>query len=106
MSSQTGGFVETQEHRRFQEFCDACRRDAYIGLCYGAAGVGKTVSARYYTNSKRAMSVTPTLPSEGRLEKGLPHRVALYTPSVVNSPHQIGRDLGTCRRNFTTTLLN
>lgn len=106
MSSAAGIFIETQEYRRFQEFCDACRRNGYIGLCYGTAGVGKTVSARYYTNPKKVVPVQASLPCEGRLEKGLPNKVVLYTPSVVNSPGQIGRDLGMCRRTFTATLLN
>lgn len=43
-------FIETKEYKRFAEFYDACIRYKYIGICYGAPGVGKTLSSRYYAN--------------------------------------------------------
>ncbi|MBA6033567.1 hypothetical protein H2625_13935, partial [Staphylococcus aureus] len=39
-------FIETKEYKRFAEFCDACIKYQYIGICYGQPGVGKTLSSR------------------------------------------------------------
>jgi DNA transposition AAA+ family ATPase len=83
--ARAGAFVETVEHRRFVEFCDACRQYRYIGLCYGPPGVGKTLSARRYARWDAVSSF-----SRQRVGDGVPLNDALsdvvfYSVPVVNS---------------------
>src|SRR5438132_13017140 len=82
----TAAIVETLEHRRFAEFCDACKKYRYVGLCYGSPGVGKTLSARHYANWENVQAYwnnqcrTKALLKE--ISKG---SVAFYTSPVVSS---------------------
>lgn len=87
-------FIVTKEYRRFAEFCDACQKYQYIGLCYGAPGVGKSLSARYYAR----WDVLEPLWLHYILEKSRPKeimdcRTVLYTPPVANTPQAIDKEL-------------
>ncbi|MDQ2713212.1 MAG: AAA family ATPase, partial [Acidobacteriota bacterium] len=89
--------VETIQHRRFTEFCDACRRYRYIGLCYGPPGVGKTLSARSYSRWDKVKQSDRW--GSGPTECPMLDTV-FYTPDVVNIPGSISSGI----RHFRDTL--
>lgn len=53
--NQTSEFINTKEYSRFAEFCNACKKEKYIGLCYGPAGVGKSMAARHFAKWAEVM---------------------------------------------------
>jgi DNA transposition AAA+ family ATPase len=91
----TSTFIVTKEHRRFEEFCEACRRDRYIGLCHGPPGVGKTLSARRYARwdligvRDPLFHPRPTVPPAELAGC----RAAFFTPGVVNTPKLVEKAL-------------
>lgn len=99
-------FVVTKQYRRFAEFCDACRRYRYIGLCYGSPGVGKTLSARHYADWDRIEAQTPARDADtAALMALLDSHTVFYTPAVVNSPGQVEREIGNLRYGLRSILL-
>ena len=96
--ASSAAVVKTLEHRRFAEFCDACKRYRYIGLCYGAPGVGKTVSARQYTNWDRMQAFWnhPGRDSAA-VEEIAASTTVFYTAPVVGSPRLIETQIGKLR---------
>ena len=96
-------FLVTKEYRRFVEFCDACRRDRYIGVCYGPPGVGKTLSARHHA---RWAEVEEGLAAQATtLGADIPPALAechtlVYTPAVPTTPRRLSNDLTTLVLTF------
>jgi hypothetical protein len=82
-------FLITKEYRRFEEFCNACRRDRYIGVCYGMPGVGKTLSARYYARWDLLEDINPFDFNTPLPQQVAESRTLFYTLDVTNSPRQI-----------------
>lgn len=101
MKGQNNGrFIATKEHRRFAEFVGAVRKHRYIGICFGPAGVGKTVSARRCARWDKAGSLMDTWgprdPSDAIAYAALAKsRTAFYTPTVSEPARQTRDDLGT-----------
>jgi DNA transposition AAA+ family ATPase len=89
-----GTFIETKEYRRFAEFCDACCRYHYIGLCYGHPGVGKTLGARHYAEWDLLEPLwLHYITDRSRPKEIVDCRTVLYTPPVINTPRAIDKEL-------------
>lgn len=91
--ARAADFVETVEHLRFVEFCEACRRDRYIGLCYGPPGVGKTFSARRYARWDAVSAYSKRRVAGGVSLNDALSDVALYSVPVVISAGGVLRDV-------------
>ncbi len=74
------------------------QRYRYIGLCYGAPGVGKTVSARHYANWDR-MQAFWTDPGHGAaaVEEIAAGSNVFYTAPVFGAPSVIEKQIGKLR---------
>ncbi len=99
-------FIVTKEHRRFIEFCDACRRYRHIGLCHGAPGVGKTLSAREYARWDLVEApASYYLPSAEVPPAFITERTIVYTPGVATAPRQVERTVQDLRRRVNALAL-
>jgi DNA transposition AAA+ family ATPase len=95
---RTGPFIATKEHRRFTEFANAIRKHRTIGLCFGPAGVGKTLSARRHANWELAEPLLqtwgPREPSDENVYAALARsRTVFHTPTVGGTLRELRKDL-------------
>ena len=93
--NKSPSFIVTKEHRRFVEFCDACRRYKYIGLCYGSPGIGKTISARQYCQQDDIDELLTNhrlldLPAKPDMS---PCTTLFYTPTVTSSLGRLEKEV-------------
>jgi hypothetical protein len=98
MTNDGDGFVETLEYRRFAEFCEACSRYRYIGLCHGPAGVGKTLSARHFARWDLVEDLKLPRVGDEQIKRAGKPGVAFHTVDVVNAPGGIQSAIRNLRR--------
>ena len=89
-------FLVTKQHRRFAEFADAVRRHRYIGACYGAPGIGKTLSARTYAAADDCDDWFARGHLKGAVlpDTVLASRTVLWTPYVTTTPRELENEIG------------
>jgi len=97
-------FINTKQYKQFAEFCKACYRDKYIGLCYGPAGAGKTESAKYYTKLDKAKRYVDQIyyktdPIVSKFAFAKLNSI-LYTPSSLDLSKNVIRDIEELQRKF------
>jgi len=95
---RTGPFIVTKEHRRFTEFANALRKHRTIGLCFGPAGVGKTLSARRHAHWDLAEPLLhtwgPRALSDAHVYAALARsRTVFHTPTVGGTLRELRTDL-------------
>lgn len=91
-------FIATKEHRRFVEFADTVKRDRTIGICYGAAGIGKILSASRYARWDKAEHLLTTWGPREESDKDVyaalsRSRTVFYTPTVAATLREMRVDL-------------
>ena len=95
-------FINTRQHERFVDFCDACRRNQYVGVCTGRSGVGKTRSSQAYSNwnvIEPLLTVAPIrYPSPPPKLDGC--FTAIYTPDISCTVKRVESGLALLRNRF------
>lgn len=106
--AETTKFLVTKEYRKFEEFCNACFREKYIGICYGVPGVGKTMSAMHYAKQDDFDVFDLTTSSNEECLKAAKEiadcRTVFYTAPVTNTPKKVELGISDARFDmFSTT---
>ncbi|GAA3130291.1 hypothetical protein GCM10020255_003840 [Rhodococcus baikonurensis] len=94
-TTAAGRFIVTKEHRRFTEFADTVKREHTIGICYGPAGVGKTLSARRYAHWNKIGPYLDAWSSRDAVIHAELNRTRTlyYTPYSGTTPRRIRDDI-------------
>jgi DNA transposition AAA+ family ATPase len=96
-------FITTKQYKQFAEFCKACHRDQYIGLCYGPAGAGKTESAIHYTKWDRiTKNATDTYLSRQETPTWSMRAMysVMYTARILTQPKNVIHEIEHTQRQF------
>ncbi|WGL61264.1 AAA family ATPase [Pigmentibacter sp. JX0631] len=101
--NQTDNFILTKEYKRFVEFCKACHREKFIGLCYGPPGVGKTESAMKFSKWKEILVDIEGVSSSYDYETHISYddlNTVLFTPDVSSTVNKFESKLRESIFNF------